>query len=165
MDLDLMKLPEEERVSIITELLDLYEAKGGLSAEDVVEFAKDPKTALHKHFEWDDAEAARQWRLQKARSIIRVSIQFSADNAPKTFRPLINLVKDPTIPGGGYRNATEVYNANEEARRRLVKDAIREMQRLKLRYAAVAELAPVFAALESVEVPAPPVAERVSQAA
>lgn len=142
----------EEKMSIITELLDLYEAKGRvLLAEDVLEFARDPKTALHRHFTWDDTEAANLWRLQQARNIIRVSIQFSAD-APRVFRPLVNLVKDPTVPGA-YRNAADVYSASEEARRRLVKEAIRDMQRLKLRYGAVAELAPVFAALEEVERP------------
>ena len=156
-------LTEEEKVSIITELLDLYEAKGNvLLAEDVVEFAKNPQTALHRHFTWDDTQAARLWRLQQARNIISVSIQFS-ERAPKVFRPLVNLVKDQSVPGGGYRSAADVYQAGAEQRRLLVKQAIKELQRLRLRYGAIPEMAPIFAALEEVEQPG--VAEPIPRAA
>lgn len=146
-------LTEEEKMSIITELLDLYEAKGNvLLAEDVVEFAKNEKTALHRHFTWDDSEAAILWRLQQARNIIRVSIQFS-EQAPKIFRPLVNLIKDSTVPGGAYRSAEEVYNAGERQRQILVKQAMYEARRWRERYNGIAELAHVFAALEQVEEP------------
>lgn len=161
---DFERLSEEEKVSIITELLDLYERKGGLTAEDVVEFARNENTALHKHFTWDDAQAAQLWRLQQARRIINVSIQFSGDDsAPKTFRPLVGLIKDNTIPGGGYRSSLEVYNAGEQQRRLLVKQAISEAQRWRMRYGNLPELAPVYEALEQVQVPA--VGESVVRAA
>lgn len=151
-------LTEEELMSIITELLDLFEQKGALLAEDVVEYAKDPRRALHKHFTWDDAEAAKLWRLQQARRIINVSIQFSdTERAPKVFRPLVNLVKDNSVPGGAYRSAQDVYNANEEARQRLVKQALTEARRWQMRYSGLPELAAVYAALEQVQ-PAMPVA-------
>lgn len=148
-----LSLTEEEKMSIITELLDLYEAKGNvLLAEDVVEFAKDEKTALHKHFTWDDNQAANLWRLQQARNIIRVSIQFS-EQAPKVFRPLVNLVRDPAIAGGGYADSQQVYNAGVMQRRLLVRQAIGEARRWRERYRGVAELAAVFEALEQLEEP------------
>lgn len=142
----------EEKMSIITELLDLYESKGRvLLAEDVLEFAKDPKTALHRHFTWDDDEAANLWRLQQARNIIRVSIQFSAD-APQVFRPLVNLVRDPAALGA-FRNAEDVYRAGEQQRQLVMKQAMREARFWRERYRGVPELAPVFAAMEQLEQP------------
>ncbi len=57
------------------ELEALAEANNGiLRPEIVVEFARDAKTALHSRFEWDDTEAAKQYRLWQARQIIKVAI-------------------------------------------------------------------------------------------
>ena len=39
--------------------------------ESVLEKAKDPKTALHGCFEWDDTKAAYKYRLIQARQIIQ----------------------------------------------------------------------------------------------
>jgi hypothetical protein len=39
--------------------------RGKLSPSDVVEFARDEKTALHSCFEWDDSVAAREYRLHQ----------------------------------------------------------------------------------------------------
>jgi hypothetical protein len=48
---------------------------GKLPASAVVDFARDPSTALHARFDWDDSEAAEKWRLEQARTIIaRVKI-------------------------------------------------------------------------------------------
>lgn len=44
---------------------------GRLTPDAVVQDAKSAKSPLHDQFEWDDSEAARQWRLQQARDLIR----------------------------------------------------------------------------------------------
>lgn len=41
-----------------------------LSAEDLVKEASDPDHACHGEFEWDDTEAAHQFRLHQARTLI-----------------------------------------------------------------------------------------------
>jgi hypothetical protein len=49
---------------ILEEVKQIANAHGGeLRAEDVVEFARNPESALHNCFTWDDKEAASQWRL------------------------------------------------------------------------------------------------------
>jgi len=45
--------------------------KGLLNPEDVVEFAKNKNTALHKSFEWDDKKASAAYRIAQAEGIIR----------------------------------------------------------------------------------------------
>lgn len=44
---------------------------GGLHPEVVVSRAENPESPLHHAFEWDDSEAARQYRLDQARLLIR----------------------------------------------------------------------------------------------
>ena len=58
---------------IIGEALAKIEAKNGnmLKPKFVVEAAQSKRHPLHRHFEWDDAAAARAYREDQARSIIR----------------------------------------------------------------------------------------------
>lgn len=59
----------------------IYERRGHLTADDVVSEAAPPESPLHSHFEWNDAVAGHQYRLEQARHLIRsVQITFT----PKT---------------------------------------------------------------------------------
>ena len=53
------------------ELLKLQDRKGRITPQAVVDEASDPKHPLHKLFEWDDSAAARKYRLDQARELIR----------------------------------------------------------------------------------------------
>lgn len=53
------------------ELASIHSANGKLTADIVVDEAKNPRSALHGEFEWDDSKAAHEHRLQHARSLIR----------------------------------------------------------------------------------------------
>jgi len=53
------------------EVLTRLESNQELTAEAVLEAAKSPTSPLHKRFTWDDSEAARMYRLNEARGIIR----------------------------------------------------------------------------------------------
>ena len=44
---------------------------GQPTPHEVVDAARDEDSALHKHFTWDDSEAAEYWRLTQARQLIR----------------------------------------------------------------------------------------------
>lgn len=57
--------------------LDAIAAKaedGKLHAKDVVLAARNPNSALHSRFEWDDAKAAESYRLEQARGTIEVYV-------------------------------------------------------------------------------------------
>lgn len=136
-------------MSVITELFDIYEQNGDvLRPEDVLEFAKDPKTALHKRFTWDDTEAAHQWRLQEARQLIEVTV-YLEPHKPRTVRALVQTA-DPATDAAEYRHRDEVL-VDAERRRRLVTQAIAEAKKWRARYNAVEELAPIFAAIDDVD--------------
>jgi hypothetical protein len=54
-------------------LLEIREANGGvLTAQAVVDAARDPLHPLHQHFEWDDEKGAEKYRVSQARQLIRI---------------------------------------------------------------------------------------------
>jgi hypothetical protein len=75
------------------ELRRLEDNQGKLTPQQVIEAARNEKSALHQCFTWDDGEAAERWRMEEAREIIRsVRIEITIEN--KTVRS-IGYVRDP----------------------------------------------------------------------
>lgn len=80
----------------------------GVTPEKVVEIAASEDSELHKCFEWDDTQAARKYRLDQARQVIRniVYVPEKPQQAPvrvlsisserTVYRPTIELVRDPS---------------------------------------------------------------------
>lgn len=61
---------------VTKELESLRKQSGGvLTPEAVVEKASNPRTALHKEFEWNDTVAAHLYRLKQARTLIRAIVE------------------------------------------------------------------------------------------
>ena len=126
------------------------EHRGELKAEDVVEAAKPRSSVLHDRFEWNDSEAAQQYRLWQARQLIRVTVQMlgSGEDAVLS-RVFVSLTTDRAEEGGGYRVMTEVL-ADDEMRRQMLEDAMKEMKLFRTKYARLVELAKVFDEMERV---------------
>jgi hypothetical protein len=121
---------------------------GILRAEDVVEFARDETTALHRQFEWDDTEAAHQYRLEQARRVIRLRVTVTENLGSDRPIPMyVSLSSDRVIPGGGYRPFVDVMS-DEQMRAELLRQAMEEFKRVARKYHALEELSPVFAAIE-----------------
>lgn len=58
-------------------LIELRQREGMLTPQIVVEDARPVTSQLHDRFEWDDAQAAEQYRLEQARELIRsVKVQY-----------------------------------------------------------------------------------------
>jgi len=136
--------------SIKDELTQIFnEHNGRVPPEAVIEFARDENTALHAEFEWDDTEAAHQFRLDQARKIIRLNIDvIETPNGNVRMPVYVSLVSDRR-GGGGYRALTDVMS-NAEMRAQLLQQAIDELQRVRRKYESLRELTPVFAALDRV---------------
>lgn len=94
---------------VTAELEGLFKQGYALTPATVLEFAKDPSTAAHSHFTWEDTEAANLWRLEQAsRLIIRCRIQvevapertinvrrFVHDSTSRTYRPTEVVLTGP----------------------------------------------------------------------
>lgn len=78
--------------------------RGKLSAEHVVEAARHPRHPLHPAFEWNNARAAHQHRLEQARGMIRsYYITVIHGNREEVVKPNIR------VPGErGYRDIKAV---------------------------------------------------------
>lgn len=55
----------------VSTLRALVERDGELTAESVLREARRKTSPIHSYFEWDDTEAANQYRLEQARRLIR----------------------------------------------------------------------------------------------
>ncbi len=85
-----------------------------LTAEDVVSTASDPDHPLHKYFEWQNVEAAHQYRLAQARGLIRKVLVIGPDNGDETPVPkYVSLRKDRNRKGGGYRETRDCLNSKQ----------------------------------------------------
>lgn len=136
--------------SIKEELTQIFnEHEGRIPPEAVIEFARDENTALHAEFEWDDTEAAHQFRLEQARKIIRLNIDIvETPNGNVRVPVYVSLVSDRR-GGGGYRALTDVMS-DADMRAQLLQQAIDELRRVQRKYESLRELAPVFEALDRV---------------
>lgn len=77
-------------------------ARGTLKTEYVVAAATPEDSPLHRHFEWDDAEAARLHRLNTASRLIR-SIEVIRDDRPPVMMYVHTQTSEPVAREGEYR--------------------------------------------------------------
>jgi len=121
---------------------------GLIRAEAVVEFARDPSTALHGKFEWDDEVAAHQRRLDVARGIVRSYYVVLTKERPQKYRAYLSLTSDRQRQGGGYRSTARILS-DAGMRAQLLADAFAEMKNFMAKYERLQELSEVFAAMEA----------------
>lgn len=121
---------------------------GAVNPADVVEFAKNPKTALHGEFTWDDSRAAVEHRLWQARQIIRVCVYYEPA-VEQRIRAYISLPEDRGVDRPGYRRTTDIVR-DREHRAAMLAMAMRELEFFQQKYAVLSELAQVFEAARAV---------------
>lgn len=100
---------------------------GVLLVDDVLNEAKDESSPLHKHFEWDDTEAAEQYRRQQARVLIQRCKITLLDTDPVQVRAFVSLPTDREN-GGGYRLTATVLG-DEGQKAELLRDIQLTIQR------------------------------------
>ena len=106
--------------------------KGILKPVFVLEYARDPKTTLHKHFTWDDTEAAEKWRLHQAEDIIRhVHVTIIHEGKKEQTRAYTSLITDR--PTNTYRATCEVI-ADKELRKQWILTARWELEAFQKKY-------------------------------
>jgi hypothetical protein len=122
--------------------------EGLMKPEQVVEYARDPSTALHDRFEWDNEVCGDRYRLYQARMLIR-AYGYREPSTEKEHRLFVSLTPDRKTAGGGYRLITSVLS-NKAQRTQLLEDAHEEMMIFRRKYAVLQELSVVFAAMDKV---------------
>lgn len=95
-------LPEKDHEKAIVALNRLSDELGGaISPRDVVDAAQNDQSPLHPYFEWDNKRAADNWRLDQARRLLRVRIQYQ--ELPSNERVVVPLFSS-AMPNRGEGN-------------------------------------------------------------
>lgn len=130
-------------------LENIQKRKGILNPKDVVDEARNPKSPLHSCFEWNDSKAAERYRLEQARELIMKVTVIRPDNYGQavTVRAYQSLPGDRTN-GGGYRHVDAVLG-NEEMRRDMLRQALRDLRSFRNKYAALKSLAPLMTKIDT----------------
>lgn len=136
-------------MTIIEELEQIRSEHGGiLYPTDVVEYAQDPGTELHRRFEWDDTKAAHQHRLWQARHIINVHVTVLKKDDIR-IDTYVSLRADRNDSGErGYRSVIEVMSS-DDLRATLLEEALLDFERWEEKYKSLQELAGIFAAAKT----------------
>lgn len=134
------------KAELQTELETVRKKNGGiLRPAQVVSFARDPKTALHDRFEWDDTQAAIEFRLEQARQIIRFTVRVVGSN-PEPIHAYVSLRSDRS-GGDSYRSIEDVMRM-PALRDQLLAQALREAESWRTRYERFSELSPIRDAIK-----------------
>jgi hypothetical protein len=117
---------EEKRRLAEAELQAIAAANDGrLTAEMVVQAARDPSSPLHDFFTWDDAAAAAAHRIAQARALIRsVRVVFRTETV--TVRAPY-FIRDPDKPPNeqGYISLPQLRTDEDAARAAIVTEFAR----------------------------------------
>jgi hypothetical protein len=115
----------------------------------LVHAAKSPRSPIHGLFEWDDTEAARQWRVHQARRVLNtITIVVEGVEAPVPAYLHITKITDEGVAHGYMSAARALVGENREG---VLRDALAGLQGWRRRYGQLNELAAVWAALDEVE--------------
>jgi len=137
---------------VVGEALDKVRSTYGgmLTPTVVVKAARPKRSALHSYFEWDDTKAAQQYRLGQAGDLIRVVVVAPEKDAEQQFVPVraYHAHMDPERPAGTYHHIVDILS-DEEKTRRLIGQAMDELQTWRRRHAALEHFAEIFTAIDS----------------
>jgi hypothetical protein len=138
----------------------LEEPGGRLTAERVLEAARNPSSVLHERFDWDDPHAAEAHRLDQARELIR-TCRITVITTPPVV--ITAYVRDATREPGeqGYRSIASLQT-DEDAARATVLDEMARVNSAIARARAVAAALGIVDALEALHALSRSVAARVS---
>ena len=135
-DLEVAGVPK----TVARRLRDLLNEDGALTADAVLDDARDADSPLHGFFEWDDTEAAQRYRIAQARQLIaRVKVQIitSDDTEPVRVRAYVSRREigkaGEDLPAGSYVPIEAVAGATD-AEASLLRGMRRDIARLRRRY-------------------------------
>jgi len=133
---------------MVAELKSLYANYGGLLVpEAIVQHAKNPKSALHNSFEWNDTVAAQKYRLEQARRLLRVTVEFiEVDGTAEPIRVFCSLSQDRE-GDGGYRAMVDILN-DRQMRAMMLSDALRDIEIFTEKYGRLKELVTIIKAMK-----------------
>lgn len=122
----------------------------------LVEEARSDESPLHPLFQWDDSQAADAFRRQQARRVINsirvTELVDDGSNPAPSYPAFVSVVKmDDSGVARGYKSILQVVNQPDELAQ-VMAEAMSSLKAFRRRYAALKEFAPVFRAIDQLEI-------------
>lgn len=119
---------------------------------EIVEYARDENTELHKLFTWDDTVAAERWRENEARCIIRnIVIVKNKNDEDEDKKPIVVRAIVSTSERMQEYTTIQRVVKNPDAYERLLASAVAELKAFKRKYETLSgDLSEVFEAIDMV---------------
>lgn len=147
------RLKKKDAEAVAKEFTAIHRAAGVVSQELIVQRAADPGSPIHHLFQWDDSEAARLYRLEQARCLLRsVRVVYTSPNKePIKTRAFVRAAAPSDEGGNLHFQPTMVLMKDGGQRAALVRRAWQELQSWRKRHASLTEFAEVFSAMDLME--------------
>lgn len=117
-------------------LASIAKRNGGLLRPgDVVETARNKRSPLHPHFEWNDRDAAEAYRRDQARELIRVVRVVTEEEQPQRAFLSVSTEED----GVAYHTHAEVLTSRD-LQMRVLNQALRDIDAFERRYRDLEEI-------------------------
>lgn len=110
----------------------------------ILEKARNEETELHKCFTWDDSVAAEKYRLQEARTVVRLLVIEREEDDPEPVRQFFKVSNDHDV---GYKQTILIVRDQDEYKA-LLRQAKAELTMFKNKYKTLTELEGVFEAID-----------------
>lgn len=146
-----MKYKINKRITAerLDEILRIKDTRG-LTAENLVEVARNPRNPLHEIFEWNNTKAGHEFRLYQARVLINeVKIEVG-DKEVFAFESVSLSVGKPNKEDRVYKGFEEII-ANEDLKKQILSRALQSLIYWKAQYHSYKELTPIFQAIDKVQ--------------
>lgn len=121
----------------------IYDRRGRLTPELVVEEARPADSPLHSHFEWDDSVAGEAWRRHQAHEMIRTQRVVRQDaekpQSERTARAFHAIPAKGGAPNSYVYEPVEVVAADPKLTAIVLRDMEREWKQLYRRYSQFQE--------------------------
>lgn len=110
-----------------------------ITPSNVVDYARNENTELHKCFEWDNDIAAEKYRFEQAKLVIRSIVVRSDDEEDDTQIRALQITTTANV-----YEPTRVFLQKPDEYKALLKRAKQELQAFKKRYQILSEMEAIF---------------------
>lgn len=155
--------PTQQDISLAAVEAFIERHGGRISPRMLLDDARDPRSPFHDQFEWNDDEAAENFRLIQAGqlirqwkgSVMRIDVETRTVRIDTTRR--VQSPQGQRSKGGDSYETVEQIMANPEKRADMIATVLRELSAYRRRYSGIVALAEIWQAIDdAVSLHAPP---------
>lgn len=137
---------------VVGKVMEEIEARDGeVTKEAFLEASRPEDSPTHNCFEWDDSVAAEKFRLNQAYHVILdLEVTVAEDTSGSRTPAYVNVIKKTTSESAKYKSI-DIAMSDDEMRMNVIRNALSEFEKTKVKYSHLVELTSIFTAIESAE--------------